>query len=393
MDTTDPDIVFDSNGICNHCRIYDHAVQNRLFSGKQAELKLRSLVSEIRQAGKNRPYDCVVGVSGGVDSTFTAYHVRKLGLRALAVHLDNGWNSTMAVENIQKVLKNLDMDLYTIVLDWEEFRNLQLSFLKASVPDFEIPTDHAIHGALYHAAASRNIPTIINGYNLRTEAVHPRSWSHGILDWKYIRSIHERFGSIPLSTFPGLSLWKFIRYKWVQRIRTVHLLNYIPFRRTEAIRVLEQELGWQDYPVKHSESIITRFMQDYILPRKFGFQVERSHLSALICAGEMGREEAMAAIHQKTEPDEPDTETLEFVVKKLGLSLEEFETLMSLPQKNFNDYPSYERNPVTRILLRLLTKRISIKDVRAYWDRRRTRMKSDRKQPVPLDDRSRGSVS
>ncbi len=194
MDTSDPDIQFDANGVCNHCHAYDAAVASRVFTGDEARRLLDELVDRIRKQGAGKSYDCVIGVSGGVDSTFVAYKVKQLGLRPLAVHLDNGWDSELAVKNIENTLKRLNIDLYTRVLDWEEFKDLQLAFLRASTPDSEIPTDHAIVSELYKTAARIGVKYIVAGVNVRTESHLPAAWSTGHLDWRYIRGLHDRFG-------------------------------------------------------------------------------------------------------------------------------------------------------------------------------------------------------
>lgn len=339
MDTTDPDIHFDAGGICNHCHAYDAAVASRVFTGDRAKQSLEELVERIRKHGAGRSYDCVIGVSGGVDSTYVAYEVKRLGLRPLAVHLDNGWDSELAVKNIENVLKHLEIDLHTRVLDWEEFKDLQLSFLEASTPDSEIPTDHAIIAELYQTAARIGVKYILSGVNVRTESHLPSAWSQGHLDWRYIRSVHRRFGTQPLASFPHLSLFDFYRYRF--SYHWIDILNYLDYNKSQAKQLLERELGWRDYGGKHHESIYTRFYQGYILPRKFGYDKRRVHLSSLICSGEITKDTALAVLKEEPYPIEQQQSDLEYVSKKLGLTREQFDQIMQLPPKAFWDYPSY----------------------------------------------------
>jgi N-acetyl sugar amidotransferase len=341
MDTTDPDITFDEHGVCNHCRAYDERLKNEIVHGEEQKERREGIVRKIRHAGKNKPYDCIIGVSGGVDSTFVAYTVKQLGLRPLAVHLDNGWNSELAVKNIENVLKKMNIELYTYVIDWQEFKDLQLSFLKASTPDSEIPTDHAILALMHQMADKLKIKYVLAGFNLRTESHLPRAWSQGHEDWKYIRSVHERFGTVALRTYPHMTLYQRTKYGLTQQ--WVHILNYIDYVKKDALIVLEKEVGWKYYGGKHYESIYTRFYQGYILPRKFGYDKRKTHFSSLICSGEMSREEALEELKKETYPVALQLEDKEYVRKKLDLSETEFEIIMQLPRKSYSDYPSYGR--------------------------------------------------
>lgn len=339
MDTTDPDIQFDDQGICNHCRIYDQVVRDYVLTGEQGQRKVEELAARIKRDGTGKQYDCIIGVSGGVDSTYVAYKVKQLGLRPLAVHLDNGWDSELAVKNIEQTLKCLGIDLYTHVLDWEEFRDLQLSFLKASTPDSEIPSDHAIVSLLYHMAKKVGTKYVITGYNLRTESHLPVAWSQGHFDWKYIASVHKQFGTAPLKTFPRMHLLALLDSRVNQE--WVHILNYVDYSKTQAMPVLEREIGWKYYGGKHYESIYTRFYQGYWLPRKFGYDKRRTHMSSLICSGEMSRDAALEALKLPTYDPGLQEEDIEYVIKKFEITEEEFERMMALPKKSYWDYPSY----------------------------------------------------
>jgi N-acetyl sugar amidotransferase len=344
MDTSDPDITFDAAGVCHHCHAYDESVRTRVLTDQPA--KRDALVAEIKSAGKQ--YDCIIGVSGGVDSTYVAYAARKLlGLRPLAVHLDNGWDSELAVKNIQHVLEKLGIELYTEVLDWDEFRDLQLAFLRASTPDSEIPSDHAIVSVLYRQARRLGVRYILSGCNVRTESHLPPAWSRGHSDWMYIQGLQKQFGTRQLKTFPHRNAFNLI---WDTRtIHWIDILNYLDYKKADALRVLQDELGWQYYGGKHYESIYTRFYQGYILPKKFGFDKRRMHLSSLICSGEITREQALAELEKPPYPDDLQASDREYVIKKLGITESDFDSIMRSPPKRFTDYPSYENSRFVRV--------------------------------------------
>ena len=339
MDTTDPDIQFDENGVCNHCRTFENRLKSRILSKENAEKQLSKIIDQIKKEGKNKKYDCIIGVSGGLDSTFTAYMVKKLGLRPLAVHLDNGWNSELAVNNITKTLKTLGIDLITYVIDWEEFKGLQLAFLKASTPDGEIPTDHAISAFLYDIAAKNGIRHVISGFNFRTEGIMPATWSYGHFDWKYIKGIHDLFETSKLKSYPHYSLLKLFYYSFIKKIRVLAILNYIEFDKNKAMQILEREIGWKYYGGKHCESIYTKFYQSYLLPVKFNIDKRKAHLSSIICSiGDISRETALEELKKLPYDQNQIQEEKEYVIKKFGLTEQEYEEILSLPIKTFNDY-------------------------------------------------------
>lgn len=338
MDTTDPDIRFDENGVCNHCKRYDAVSATRLVAVEERDRKLNAIVEEIKTAGKGKPYDCVIGVSGGVDSTYVAWLVKSLGLRPLAVHLDNGWNSELAVANIEKTLKTLGIDLYTHVLNWDEFRNLQVSFLKASTPDGEVPTDHAIFALLYELAAKHGLKHVITGTNVVSEAILPEKWGYGYFDWRYIKDVHRRFGSVKLTNYPHFSLAKLGYYVFVKKIRMISILNYVEYEKDRAMDVLQNDLGWIYYGGKHYESIYTRFYQAYILPRKFNIDKRKAHYSNLVLSRQMTRGEALEKLKEPVYPEHLLQEDREYTIKKLGFSEQDFENIMRAPAKTFEDY-------------------------------------------------------
>ena len=360
MDTSDPDIVIYADGSCNHCRRYFELEQRYPAPGPAREAALEALVDRIRRAGKGHDYDCVIGVSGGVDSTTVAYHVRRLGLRPIALHLDNGWNSELAVDNIKRTLEALSIDLITHVIDWNEFRDIQVSFLRASVPNCEIPSDHAINALLLSRAAKMGVKYVLQGTNYATEGILPFAWTYNALDYRHLRAIHRRFGTERLRTFPTLSLPRFAWLTVVRGIKYIPFLNYVDYSRSESKRILEDELGWRDYGGKHYESLYTKFYQYYILPKKFGFDKRRAHLAALVCAGEIEREEALSVLETQPHEAEDFDADREYVVKKLGLTDEQFDEILAQPPRPHESFPGYHhlfspRSPLRRLYRRLVT--------------------------------------
>ncbi len=355
MDTSDPEIRFDEKGICNHCIKADRLLKSEPFCLPDhfKQQRLDELAAEIKEKGKGKKYDCVIGVSGGGDSTYAAYLVKKAGLNPLAVHLDNGWNSRLAVTNIERTLKKLGIDLFTYVIDWEEFRDLQLSFLKASTPDSEVPSDHAIVAILYKMASKYGINYILAGTNISTESILPASWSHGHSDWKYIKGLQKRFGTAKLKTFPHFTLLQLFKYIAIKKVKFISILNYVDYVKEDAVKILEQELGWENYGGKHHESIYTHFYQAHILPTKFGFDKRRAHLSSLVMAGQITREQALEEMKVPLYTTEALNESREYVVSKFGISEEQFTEIMNRPPLTFHDYPSYENSWYYKLLFRI----------------------------------------
>lgn len=352
MDTSDPAIVFDDHGICNHCHEYDRRMREDVPAGDRAKY-LEDLVGRIREAGKGKPYDCAIGISGGVDSTYVAWLCKKeFGLRPLAIHLDNGWNSELAVQNIEAVLRKLDIDLHTHVIDWEEFRDLQVAFLKSGIANWELPTDHAIRALLYREAARRGIKYIVTGSNLVTESIMPAAWMADNVDLRLLNSIHRRFGKGRLRTFPRLSLTGLAWRTFVRGIRQIPILNYVDYHKANAITLLERELGWRPYEFKHGESLFTRFFQRYYLPHKFGYDKRKPHLSNLILSGQITRDEGLAELNRPLYYPEELERDLAYVAKKLDLSAAELQQHIDAPAHKGSDYPnsSWIRRSLPRLV-------------------------------------------
>ncbi len=343
MDTSDTDIVFYDSGRCNHCIGYYRRVEFEKIPATERKRELEHLSSEIKKSNEKGKYDCIVGVSGGVDSTYVALLAKDLGLRTLLVHLDNGWNSEISVKNVRSITKSTGFDLYTHVIDWHEFRDIQLSLFKASVVDIELATDHAIKATLFKVASKFGIKFILNGGNVITEAIMPKSWRHTKVDKSNLKDIHKKFGTIPIKTFPmsGILIHQF--YKYFFRIKTIQILNYYAFERDYVVSRIKNELGWQDYGGKHHESVFTRFYQAHILPKKFKIDKRLAHYSNLICAGQLSREEALERLREPIYDKDLLDQDLAFVTKKLGFSDEGFSDYLNSPPQSHYFFKSDDK--------------------------------------------------
>lgn len=346
MDTTAEEITFDAKGVCNFCHYFDQNIKPILDRARSGEGKklLDQIVVVIKRAGQGKPYDSVLGISGGTDSSYLAHLAAELGLRPLVVHVDTGWNSPESELNVKRLVAKLGLDLEIITVDWEEMRDPQLAFYKASVKNCEIPQDHAFLAALYKKAAEIGVHYILSGGNFATESILPRSWGYNAGDLRHLLAIHKRFGTRPLRKFPTLSfVERYVYYPIVRKIKEVRLLNYVPYNRAEAKRILADRYGWQDYGLKHYESVLTRFFQGYYLPTKFGIDKRKAHLSSLILSGQITREEALEELKK---PPYPSKEMLErdkaYIAEKLGLSLEEWEEILALPPRDHREFPTSE---------------------------------------------------
>jgi N-acetyl sugar amidotransferase len=331
LDTTVPNITFDENGECNFCNYYDNLAQRTVLRNP-AILKeeFSSIIDTIKLAGKNRPYDCIIGVSGGMDSTYLALLAKRNGLRPLLVHFDNGWNSELAVENIEKVVNVLGFDLHTYVMEWQEFRDVQRSYFLASVVDVEVPTDQLIFAALHKIAYSRGVKYILAGNNVVTESINPDGWVYkNKLDLVNLRAIHSRYGTVPLKKLPRLGLFEQYFYEAVCGIQTVNLLDLIDYNKNAVKEEVVRYFAWRDYGGKHFESIFTRFYQGYYLPKKYNVDKRKAHLSNLILSGQLTRDEALRELQSDPYPEEMQLSDLEYIKKKLGFSDAEWAAVMA----------------------------------------------------------------
>ena len=354
MDTSDPEITFDERGYCNHCNGFFENAPKVWFPNEEGTKKLQAIVAEMKRYGQGKDYDCILGLSGGVDSSFLAYKAKQLGLRPLAVHVDAGWNSELAVQNIENIVKKLDIDLFTCVIDWEEMRDLQLAFLKSGVANQDTPQDHALFAALYRFAIQNKIKYVLSGSNNATEFILPSSWGYDAMDSFHLKSIHKKFGERSLQTYPTVSFFSlYIAFRYIYGMEIITPLNYIPYNKSEAIQILEREIGWKYYGGKHYESRFTKFFQGYYLPQKFGYDKRKAHLSSLIVSGQISRDDALKEMEKEAYPVDQLAEDREFFIKKMRLTEQEFSDLMSVPNTNFSVYPSnHKLNNIFRKLVR-----------------------------------------
>ncbi len=351
MDTSDPQITFNAEGNCNHCTDYLSMRDNQQSAEKGLQTELDAIISEIKENGKGKEYDCVIGLSGGVDSSYLAYlAVKEYGLRPLAVHLDNGWNSKLAVKNINNTIISLDIDLHTHVIDWNEFKELQLAYLRASVIDIEVPTDHAIRAALYNAAEENDIQYLLRGYNRNTESIIPKAWTFLKIDKKNLLDIHRKHGNGTLKTYPTIDSTR-ISVLEKGGLKTFAPLNYVGFDQEKVEEIIQAELKWKSYGGKHHESVFTRFYQGYILPKKFGIDKRRAHLSTEICNGLLPRDTALEVLKDSPYDEEQLKLDYDYVVKKFDLTSQEFDALMALPIRSHFDYATELKSKIRKKLL------------------------------------------
>lgn len=355
MDTiADPGISFDEKGICNY--YYEYLQKEKWFVPTKDEgaKKLEEIIQRIKDAGAGKKYDCITGISGGVDSTYLCLKAKELGLRPLIVHFDNGWNSELAVKNIEQIIAKLGFDLFTLVVDWNEFKDLQLAYLKASVVDIEALTDHAIAGTLYKIAAENNIKYILSGYNIVTEGILPPYWVFDKGDSANIKDIHKKYGTHSLKTYPLFGLKERKYFAGIKGIETVNLLNYLPYNKASVKEIIAKELGWRDYGGKHYESVFTRFYQSYILPVKFGIDKRKAHLSNLIFSGQLTKSQALEELAKPIIEEKQLQEDYAFVLKKLNLTQGVFEKILSQPRREHTDFATlksiYKTYPVLKVV-------------------------------------------
>jgi N-acetyl sugar amidotransferase len=338
MDTiADPDITFDEKGICNYYYDYQKGAEENVKKGEIGKQYLQKLVAKIKEEGKGKPYDCIMGLSGGVDSSYVAYLCKQHGLRPLAVHFDNGWNSELAVKNIESMVNKCGFDLYTLVVDWEEFKDIQLSYLKASVVDIEVPTDHAITAVLMKLALKHGIKYSISGINVNTEFILPKSWIFNKGDHINLQAIQKQYGTKKIKTFPLNDTILKKRYNWTG-VQSVNILNYLDYNKQVAKNIITNELGWKDYGGKHYESLFTKFYQAYILPQKFRIDKRKPHLTNMIFSGEITKEQAEEELKKPLYTPAVFQQEKDFFLKKLCLSEIEWEIIMNTAPRSHYDF-------------------------------------------------------
>jgi N-acetyl sugar amidotransferase len=346
MDTSDPGITFDANGVCDQCISFRTSVLPTWHTDERGRMALDEVVDKIKAAGKGKDFDCIMGMSGGVDSSYLTYVAKEqLGLRPLVFHVDGGWNSQIAVNNIEKLVDGLGLDLFTTVIDWEEMRDLQLAFFKSGVPHIDVPQDHAFFATMYQFAEKQGVRYILTGGNNATECIrNPLEFFYYGTDLAQLRDIHKQFGTKPLKSFPLSGILRHKVYlRYLKRIEVVKPLDFVPYRKADAMQFLAERFGWQPYPQKHFESRFTKFYEGYWLPTKFGFDTRRVQFSSLVVTGQMTRDEALARLAQPSYDRDTIAHDFEYVATKLGISVEELRGYHTAPNKSYRDYKSQQR--------------------------------------------------
>ena len=345
MDNSDSEISFDQNLVCDHCRTFKEKIEPN-WKAKLLDRKyLNDLIKDIKKKSRNKEYDCIIGMSGGIDSSYLVYlAVEEMGLNPLVFHVDAGWNSQIAVNNIEKIIDNLKLDLFTEVINWKEMRDLQLSFFKSGVPHIDAPQDHAFFATMYKFASKYNIKYILTGGNYSTECIrNPKEWMYYQSDLKQLKDIQSKYGSVKLKTFPTTSiLWHKVWLPYVKKIKLVRPLDYFIYDKKKAMDLLSKKFSWQPYPQKHFESRFTKFYESYWLPKRFGYDVRKVQLSSLILTKQITRKEALEEIKKSPYNEEEINNEIQFVANKLEISVKELNSYLELPKRTYKDFDNQD---------------------------------------------------
>lgn len=344
MDTSDPWITFNEDGLCNHCQAYD-AYMSRAGTPEDRQRKLEKMVDDLKARGRGKDYDCIMGLSGGVDSSYLAWFaVQKLGLRPLVVHVDAGWNSELAVNNIQNIVQRLNLDMHTLVIDWPEIRDLQRAYFLSGIANLDVPQDHAFIASLYSEARKYGIKDILSGGNMQTESILPIAWGYDASDAVSMKAIHRKFGTVKLKNYPTVSNFhRMFYYPFVVGMKKHTPLNFIDYNKDEAKALLMNELGWRDYGGKHYESVFTKFFQAHYLPTKFGYDKRLAHYASLVVSGQMTREQAQGETQKPLYDLKELEEDKAFWIKKLGVSEAEYDKVMGEKPSFYTDFDNSEQ--------------------------------------------------
>lgn len=367
MDTSDPEISFDENGICSHCREFDDETSKRWFPNEEGVGKLNTIIEKIKQNGHKQEYDCILGLSGGTDSSYLALKIKDLGLRPLVVHVDAGWNSELAVYNIEQVVKYCGYDLHTHVIDWEEMQDLQLAYLRAGVANQDVAQDHIFFASLYHFAVNEKIKYVISGGNIATEGVFPQAWHHSAMDAVNLRAIHKKYGNKKLKNYKTINIFQYyLYYPYIYKMKTVRPLNYMNYNKKEALEILKTTVGYKEYGRKHGESVFTKFFQNYYLPRKFGYDKRRPHLSSLILSGQISREEAIEELEKPLYGEKELQEDLSYISKKLQISNNELSKLIDAPGVKYSEFKNWDKSYFKLKYIQKVAEKIFDRNIKNY---------------------------
>ncbi|MCB1646941.1 MAG: N-acetyl sugar amidotransferase [Pseudomonadales bacterium] len=367
MDTTDPSITFDAAGVCSHCHTFDSEIAPGWFPNEDGLRKLEATIARIKEAGRGNEYDCILGLSGGLDSSYLAYKIRDYGLKPLVVHVDAGWNSELAVYNIEQIVKYCGYELYTRVMNWDEIRDLQVAFLRSGIANLDVVQDHAFFSSLYHFAVQNNIRYVISGGNVASESVFPSSWHHSHMDAINIRDIHKRFGEGKLRDYKTISFFQyFFYYPFVRKMNVVRPLNFMPYNLNDALQELVDVVGYKVYGRKHGESRFTKFFQNHYLPVKFGYDKRKAHYSSLVLSGQMTREQACERLAEPLYDPVELEEDIEYVAKKLRISVDELKQLTAAEGLPYSAYKNWDSRYQALSKLKRFLESLSGKRIRTY---------------------------
>lgn len=367
MDTSDPVIGFDQNGTCTHCTEFDEVTSKNWFPNDEGKRKLDAILKNIKIEGKNNDYDCVIGLSGGVDSSYLALILKDYGLRPLVVHVDAGWNSEVAVYNIEQIVKFCGYDLHTHVMNWEEIRDLQVAYLKAGISNQDVIQDHAFFSSLYHFAVKNKIKYVISGGNIATESVFPKTWHHSAMDAINLHAIHKKFGKLKLKQYKTIGFFSnFFYYPFVKGMTVIRPLNYMPYNKVDALQMLKDKIGYKEYGRKHGESRFTKFFQNEFLPKKFNIDKRRPHLSSQILSGELTRDQALSELSKELYNSIELDEDVSYIAKKLNLSIEEFKTYIYSEGCDYSDFANWDKRYTSMRKIRFFIEKVFGKKVKTY---------------------------
>ena len=367
MDTTDPEIIFDEKGVCNHCSHFHEVTFKHWFPNNEGKKKLDTFFSKIKQKGKRKEYDCIIGLSGGVDSSYLALMLKDWDLRLLVVHVDAGWNSELAVYNIEQIVKHCGYDLHTHVMDWQEIKDLQLAYLKSGVANQDVVQDHAFFASLYHFAVQHNIKYIISGFNISTESVFPKAWHHAAMDAINLKSIHRLFGKRKLTQYKTISFFEyFFYYPFIKGMEVINPLNFMPYNKDEALKFLKEKINYKEYGRKHGESRFTKFFQNYYLPKKFNIDKRRPHLSSQILSKSLTRDEALRELQKPLYDEIELSQDKAYIAKKLEISVDELDRLTYFKGLHYSEYANWDTRYKLMRKVKKLVQKVIGRNIKTY---------------------------